>query len=61
MKQLVAAGLFDDEAKSLVDLWRHKQFETPGLTAFYRLPQSEYDVQMPLTITPCPSRLSASA
>jgi len=54
LKQLVAAGLHEDEAKSLVDTWRQRMFETPGLTIFYRLPQSEYDAQMPLSVTPKP-------
>ncbi len=51
-QQLVTAGLFDDEAKSLVDLWRKDMFETPGLHAFYRLPREEYDRLLPLTLTP---------
>jgi hypothetical protein len=29
-------------------------FETPGLTAFYRLPQEQYDALMPLTVAPKP-------
>lgn len=36
-KQLVAAGLFKDEASSLTDLWQKRLFETPGLHLFYRL------------------------
>jgi hypothetical protein len=52
--QLVAAGLFDDEAKLLVDCWKKDMFERPGLHAFYRIPQSAYDAQMPLTVTPKP-------
>jgi hypothetical protein len=51
-KQLVSAGLNDDEAKSLVDLWRKDMFETPGLHAFYRLPSEEYNRLLPLTMTP---------
>jgi len=54
LKQLVAARLHEDEAKSLVDTWRGRMFETPGLTIFYRIPEREYDAQMPLTITPKP-------
>lgn len=54
VKQLVAAGLFDDEAKALVDTWKARMFETPGLNLFYRLPQSEYDAAMPITIMPKP-------
>jgi hypothetical protein len=52
--QLVKAGLFDDEAKSLIDTWKQTMFETPGLNLFYRLPQSEYDALLPLTIAPKP-------
>jgi hypothetical protein len=52
--QLAAAGLFDDEAKLLVDCWKKDMFERPGLHAFYRIPQSVYDAQMPLTVTPKP-------
>ena len=50
-QQLVTAGLFDDEAKSLVDLWRKEMFETPGLHAFYRLPREEYDRLLPMTLS----------
>jgi hypothetical protein len=52
VKQLVSAGLFEDEARSLVDLWKKDMFETPGVNAFYRIPQSEYQARMPLTVTP---------
>jgi hypothetical protein len=52
VKQLVSVGLFDDEAKSLVDTWKARMFETPGLNLFYRLPQSEYDTAMPIAMTP---------
>jgi hypothetical protein len=54
LKQLAGAGLNEDEAKSLVDLWRKEFFETPGLNLFYRIPQTEYDRLLPLTITPAP-------
>jgi hypothetical protein len=53
--QLVAAGLFVDEAKLLVDTWKKDMFDTPGLNVFYRIPQSEYDGRMPLTVTPKPT------
>jgi hypothetical protein len=52
VKQLTAAGLFEDEARSLVDVRRQDLFERPGLHLFYRLPQEEYDRKMPLTLTP---------
>jgi hypothetical protein len=53
-KQLVAAGLNDDEAASLVDLWKKEMFETPGLHVFYRLPQEEYERLLPMTLAPKP-------
>src|SRR5262249_52881524 len=45
-EQLKEAGLFDDEAGSLVELWRRELFESDGVTLFYRLPQEEYDRQL---------------
>ena len=54
-RQLVAAGLFDDEAKLLIQCWKKDMFETPGLNAFYRLPQFEYDTRLPLTVKPKPT------
>jgi hypothetical protein len=51
LKQLTGAGLYEDEAKSLVDLWKKELFETPGLNLFYRLPQEEYDVRLPMTLS----------
>jgi len=32
-------------------------FEAPGLNLFYRLTQEEYDVRMPLTVTPKPESI----
>ena len=56
--QLVAAGLFEDEARSLVDLWKRELFETPGVNLFYRLPQEEYQARMPLNIEPKPGNIT---
>jgi hypothetical protein len=58
VKQLVAAGLFEDEARSLVDLWKRELFETPGVNLFYRLPQEEYQARMPLSIEPKPGNVT---
>jgi hypothetical protein len=55
--QLKEAGLFEDEAKSLADLWKQELFETPGMTLFYRLPQDEYDRLLPLKMKPKPEKL----
>jgi hypothetical protein len=55
LEQLVFAGLYEDEAQTLIDSWKKDMFDTPGVSVFYRLPQSEYDARMPLTITPKPN------
>jgi hypothetical protein len=57
VSQLTEAGLFEDEAASLVTLWTRDLFESTGVTLFYRLPQEEYERQLPLTINPRPEKL----
>jgi hypothetical protein len=57
VRQLKDAGLFEDEAKSLVELCKHDLFFTEGLTLFYRLPQAEYERQMPMKMQPAPEKL----
>ena len=54
VKQLVGAGLFEDEAQALADDWKQRMFETPGIHLFYRMPREAYDRSMPLTVTPVP-------
>jgi hypothetical protein len=51
-KQLVAAGLLEDEAATLLSQWRKELFEEAGLHVFYRIPQEEYERRLPLTLTP---------
>jgi len=55
--QLKDAGLNQDEAASLVELWQKDLFQTQGVTLFYRLPQEEYKLQLPLRVTPRPERV----
>jgi hypothetical protein len=55
--QLKDAGLNEDEAKSLVAVWKGEFFEAAGVTLFYRLPQEEYDRLLPATIKPRPEKL----
>jgi hypothetical protein len=55
--QLVMAGLFEDEAQALADLWKKELFETPGLHLCFRLPQEEYEKRLPMTISPRPESL----
>ena len=57
MENLVADGLYTDEAKAMVDTWERSYFLTPGLRALYLLPQAETDALIPLSITPAPKEL----
>ena len=36
VRQLTAAGLYEDEASSLAELWKKELFGTTGLHVFYR-------------------------
>jgi len=54
--QLKDAGLNEDEARSLADIWRKTFFETEGVGVFYRLPQEVYDQLLPLTVKPKPEK-----
>jgi hypothetical protein len=56
-KQLTDVGLFEDEAKSLVELWKKDFFQADGLTLFFRLPQEEYEKLLPMTLKPRPEKL----
>jgi hypothetical protein len=52
---LIAAGLFEAEADSLLKIWHQGFFESSGVVAFYLLPQSEYERMLPLTVSPKPA------
>lgn len=52
---LIAAGLFEAEADSLLKIWHQGFFENRGLVAFYLLPQSEYDRMLVLGVSPQPA------
>ena len=51
------AGLSAAEAHSVVEIWRPGFFMEKGVTAFYILPQAEYDRLLPLKITPQPGEI----
>ena len=55
--QLVMAGLFEDEARVLSDLWQKELFDSPGLHVCFRLPQEEYEKRLPMTLSPKPNSL----
>ncbi|MBC7856292.1 MAG: hypothetical protein IAF94_22915 [Pirellulaceae bacterium] len=55
--QLVMAGLFEDEAQALADLWKKELFQESGLHVCFRLPQEEYEKRLPMTLAPRPASL----
>jgi hypothetical protein len=57
LEQLTKTGLFEDEAKSLVDIWKQEFFQAEGISIFYRLSQDEYERLLPMTMKPKPEKL----
>jgi len=55
--RLKAAGLFEDEAVSLLAVWKKEFFAGAGLAVIYRLPQDEYERRLPMTLNPKPETL----
>lgn len=51
---LVNQGLYEDEAKAMVNTWEKSYFHTPGPRVLFILPESETEKILPLTITPQP-------
>lgn len=52
-KTLVAEGLYEKEAKAMIETWRDSWFEE-GLRVFYILPRTATDKVLPLKIDPQP-------
>ena len=53
---LVADGLFEREAISMVNTWKDLWFGEPGTRVLYVLPDGAPDKLLPLEITPSPAR-----
>jgi hypothetical protein len=47
-KELIADGLYTDEADAMLKTWELAYFKSPGLRLFYLLPQQWTDVVLPL-------------
>jgi hypothetical protein len=54
---LIRAGLYEDEAKAMVQTWSRSYFRTPGLRVLYVVPRAWTDALLPLRITPTPDAL----
>lgn len=53
---LVAAGLFEREARAMVETWRDEWFEE-GLRCLYLVPRAVTDAVLPIEIEPAPASL----
>jgi hypothetical protein len=53
---LVAHGLYEKEARAMLETWRDSWFEE-GLRVFYLLPRPVTDSVLPITISPQPTQL----
>lgn len=54
-RTLVAAGLYEDEAKAMIETWRGDWFDE-GLRAFWLYDSAAVDKVLPLTLNPAPAK-----
>lgn len=54
---LVSEGLYEKEARAMVDTWKHQWFTEEGSRVFYLLPRAWTDRVLPLEVTPKPDRI----
>jgi hypothetical protein len=57
VKALVGQGLYEKEARAMVDTWKHQWFAEEGSRVFYLLPRAWTDRVLPLEVTPRPDRV----
>ena len=55
-KNLIATGLYDDEAQAMVDTWQKSWFMTPGTRLLYILPAKWTQNLLPMQVSPAPSQ-----
>ncbi|QEH37230.1 hypothetical protein OJF2_58170 [Aquisphaera giovannonii] len=55
--RLAAAGLYEKEARAMVNTWTASYFKTEGIRALFVLPQTWTDAFIPMGITPRPEKL----
>ncbi|HET6882102.1 MAG TPA: hypothetical protein VFI31_18190 [Pirellulales bacterium] len=54
---LTAAGLYEKEARAMIDTWRSSWFREPGARLFYLVPRRLTDEVIPLTVDPAPDEI----
>jgi hypothetical protein len=57
-RALTKAGLYSDEALSMINTWNNGYFKTPGLRVLYVLNKSEVDEILPIRVSPQPNELN---
>ena len=57
VKDLIAAGLYEKEAKAMVKTWDHAWFGEEGTRLLYLVPRAKTDELMPISIEPRPTEL----
>jgi hypothetical protein len=58
VRTLVEAGLYDKEARAMVNTWRSSWFGEEGTRLLYLVPQRLTDALLPLSIKPAPDKLA---
>jgi hypothetical protein len=56
-EQLVASGLYADEAQAMVDTWSKSYFQSFGVRLLYIVPREWTDSLLPLAVEPTPAEL----
>jgi hypothetical protein len=56
-RRLVESGLYEKEARAMVNTWASSYFKTEGVRLLFVLPQSWTDRFIPMRVTPAPQQL----
>jgi hypothetical protein len=56
-RALVATGLYEDEARAMVDTWSKSYFKSEGLRVLYVVPRAWTENLLPLTVEPAPTAI----
>lgn len=56
-QSLTASGLYEPEARAMLDTWERSYFETPGIRVLYVVPRQWTDELLPIQIDPAPDKL----
>ncbi len=57
-ESLTQAGLYGDEAQSMLDTWENGYFKTPGLRVLYVLSRNEVEEILPVQMSPVPDQFN---